>query len=46
MSIAKNLQGAWVISDIKNGYFISRTYFYYTKKEAIKLFKQETKKKA
>jgi len=46
MSIAKNLQGAWVISDIVNGFYVSRAYFYYTKKEAIRLFKQETKKKA
>jgi hypothetical protein len=31
----------WLISDVLNGYLVSRKYFFYTKKEAIALFKQE-----
>ena len=43
MTITKNIQGAYVISAIVRGYLVTRTYFYYTKAEAIQLFKAEVK---
>lgn len=43
MSIEKTFQGAWRISAIVAGRFISRQYFFYTKREAIAEFKQELK---
>jgi len=33
--------GGWIVSDIINGYLVSRRYFGYTKLEAIKLFRAE-----
>ncbi len=44
MEIRKNKNGYWVISDIMKGYFIEKKYLYYTKKEAIQLFKKAIKK--
>ena len=41
MTIRKTFQGAYEISDIINGYLVTRQYFYYTKKEAIAKFKSE-----
>ena len=41
MIINKNKEGAWRISDIISGYWTTKVYFFYTKKDAIKLFKQE-----
>ena len=34
-----------VISDIVNGYWIHQQYYFYTKKEAIKLFRKFRKEK-
>jgi len=42
MIVKKNVNGYWIISDIINGYSLQRTYIYYNKKQAIKLFKQES----
>lgn len=42
MSITKNHDGALVISDIVHGYLITRTYYGYTRKEALTMFKLET----
>jgi hypothetical protein len=42
MSIRKTYQGAIEISDIINGYLVTRQYFGHTKRQAIRLFKQET----
>ena len=39
MIIDKNNEGAWRISDIINGYWESRVYYFYTKTEAIKKFR-------
>ena len=33
--------GAWTISDIVNGYLVSRTYYGYTKREAMAAFRAE-----
>mgnify|MGYP003121681543 CR=1 FL=1 len=40
MIIDKNNEGAWRISDIINGYWETKVYYFYTKKEAIKLFRK------
>ena len=37
MTIDKNLEGAWRICENINGYFETKVYYFYTKKEAIKL---------
>jgi hypothetical protein len=38
MIIDKNNEGAWRICETINGYFETKVYYFYTKKEAIKLF--------
>jgi hypothetical protein len=43
MIIDKNREGAWRITDIVNGYLETRVYYFYTKKEALKKFKEEFK---
>lgn len=43
MIIERNYQGAWVISDIIRGYRVARQYYGYTKREAVQLFKQQTR---
>ena len=40
MIIEKNKYGAYVISDIVKGYWIHQQYYFYTKKDAIKLFRK------
>jgi hypothetical protein len=42
MSATKNIYGAWTVSDIVNGFKIRRTYYGYTKREAMQIFKLET----
>lgn len=42
MSIRTTFQGAIEISDIIDGRYFSRQYFGYTKRQAVRLFKQET----
>ena len=37
--------GAWVISDTIEGEAVTQTYFFYTKREAIRLFKQDLRGK-
>ena len=44
MIIEMNVYGAYVISDIVNGQYVSKQYYYYTKKEAITKFKREVNK--
>jgi len=43
MTIERNYQGAWVISDIIGGYRVARSYYGYTKREAVALFRAYTK---
>lgn len=45
MTIDKNAEGAWRVSDIVSGYLVTRTYYFYTKKEAVRLFREEMKGK-
>jgi hypothetical protein len=33
--------GAWEVSDIVGGYLVTRIYYFYTKREAIALFRKE-----
>ena len=40
MIVEKNKHGAYVISDIVKGYWIHKQYYFYNKKEAIKLFRK------
>jgi len=44
MIIEMNVYGAYVISDIVKGQYVSKQYYYYTKKEAISKFKREVNK--
>ena len=42
MSIYKHaVNGAWVCSDIIHGHLITRTYYGYTKRQAMAMFKAE-----
>jgi uncharacterized protein (DUF39 family) len=43
VSIEKNYSGAYVISDVVNGYLVTKQYYGYTKREAVALFKKESK---
>ena len=45
MIIDKNNEGAWRISDIVAGYWVTKVYYFYTKKEAIKMFRMFRKDK-
>lgn len=42
MTVGKNYEGAWVISDIVDGYLVTRRYYGYSKREAMRLFRRET----
>jgi hypothetical protein len=41
MLIEKNIHGGWVISEVIDNRLMTRTYYDYTKKEAIREFKAE-----
>ena len=43
MTIDKNNEGAWRICENINGYFETKVYYFYTKKEAMKLFRKYKK---
>ena len=44
MIIERNkINGSLIISDIKNGYWFKRIYYFYTKAQAVKMFKKELK---
>lgn len=43
MSIVRLHNGAWQVSDIIGGYRVERTYYGYTKREAQRAFRAETK---
>ena len=44
MIIERQSNGSLLISDIVNGYWIKQVYYFYSKKEAIKLFREYRKK--
>lgn len=41
MLVERNPEGAWVISDTIGGYSNTRLYYFYTKREAVELFRRE-----
>lgn len=43
MTIERKYQGAWVVSDIIGGYLVTRTFYGYTKREALRMFRAEFK---
>ena len=43
MIVEKGSQGQWLITALINGYLVTRQFFGYSRKEAIKLFLQEVK---
>ena len=43
MTIEKQSNGSLLISDIVNGYYVKKVYYFYSKKEAMKLFKEYIK---
>lgn len=43
MTIERNHEGAYVISDIIAGYLVTKRYYGYTKREAIRMFREDTK---
>ena len=43
MIIDKNNEGAWRISETINGYLETQVYYFYTKQQAIELFKEYKK---
>lgn len=41
MTIEKNREGAWVIYALGgDGYLVTRSYYGYTKRESVRLFRQ------
>jgi hypothetical protein len=44
MTIERQGNGSLLISDIVNGYYVKKVYYFYSKKEAIKLFREYIKK--
>jgi hypothetical protein len=45
VTITKNDDGSYSFHTIAEGYFVKQRYYGYTKKEAIKLFKEKLEKK-
>ena len=43
MTIERQGNGSLLISDIVNGYYVKKVYYFYSKKEAIKLFREYRK---
>ena len=45
LTIQKNKYGAWEVDDIIDGYLVTRTYYFYTKREAQRKFREEFPKR-
>lgn len=43
MLIERGRHGQWVVSDIIDGHLVSHQYYGYTKREAVREFKEEAK---
>lgn len=43
MTVTRNLNGSYTVSDIIDDYLVNRTYYGYTKREAVALFRAEMK---
>ena len=46
MTIERNYEGAYIVSDIVNGYRVARKYYGYSKREALAMFKAEVRANA
>jgi hypothetical protein len=44
MTTEKDQAGCWICADVVNGYRISRRYYSYTMREAVRMFKEEMRK--
>jgi rRNA processing protein Krr1/Pno1 len=44
MTVERQSNGSLLISDIVNGYHVKKVYYFYSKKEAMKLFREYIKK--
>jgi len=42
-SVNRNHAGAWIISQLTGGYFVTRTYYGYTKRDALRLFREHVR---
>lgn len=45
VSATRNHAGAWVVSALHGGYLVTRVYYGYTKREAIRKFTEERNEK-
>lgn len=43
MTVLRGVDGAWRISAMIDGYRVGRTYYGYTKREAMAMFRADTK---
>jgi hypothetical protein len=43
MTVERQSNGSLLISDIVNGYYVKKVYYFYSKKEAMKLFREYIK---
>ena len=43
MTAERNVYGAWVVSDIIGGYLVTRVYYGYSKREALRRFRSEVR---
>ncbi len=43
MTIERNNNGAWVLSDFIDGYLVTQIYYYYTKRDAVAKFRSYCK---
>lgn len=41
MSTVKNPNGSWTVSEIVDGYLVTRTYYGYTRRESLAQFRRE-----
>lgn len=41
--VTRNFNGSLNVSDIVKGYFVTRTYYGYTRRQAVRMFKQYVK---
>lgn len=38
------VNGAWIVRAIVRGYYVERAYYDYTKREALRLFREEARR--
>lgn len=43
MSITRTIHGGWQVSDIIGNHLFTRTYYGFTKREAVKAFREDSK---